>query len=211
MFTGLVEETGAVEAFHRREGASRLVLRAEALAPECGEGESIAVNGCCLTVAAPPAEGRLEFDLLEETLRRTNLGRLEAVSPVNLERALPANGRLGGHFVQGHVDCVAAVREWKAVGLDYRLEIELPREFARYVVGKGSIAVDGISLTVAELKEETFAVWIIPHTLERTNLCAGKAGGYVNLEFDMLAKYVERILKVEPSNGRYLTVQQPSK
>jgi riboflavin synthase len=201
MFTGLVEETGAVEAFHRREGASRLVLRAEALAPECVEGESIAVNGCCLTVATPPAGGRLEFDLLEETLRRTNLGRTETGSLVNLERALPANGRLGGHFVQGHVDCVAAVREWKAVGLDHRLEIELPREFARYVVEKGSIAVDGISLTVAELKEETFAVWIIPHTLERTNLRAGKAGGYVNLEFDMLAKYVERILKVGPSNG----------
>ena len=193
MFTGLVEETGTVEAFQRREGASRLVLRAPGIAPECMAGESIAVNGCCLTVATPPADGRLEFDLLEETLRRTNLRRMEAGSRVNLERALPANGRLGGHFVQGHVDCVAAARAWEPVGLDYRLEIELPREFARYVVEKGSIAVDGISLTVAELKEESFAVWIIPHTRERTNL-GGGAGALVNLEFDMLAKYVERIL-----------------
>jgi len=192
MFTGLVEETGTTIALQRREGASRLVLQAR-LAADCQEGESIAVNGCCLTVAAPPQDGRLSFDLLEETLRRTNLGRLEAGSRVNLERALPANGRLGGHFVQGHVDCVAAVRAWEARGLDYRLEIELPRAFARYVVEKGSIAVDGISLTVAELKEECFTAWIIPNTRKHTNLCGGAAGG-VNLEFDMLAKYVERIL-----------------
>jgi len=195
MFTGLVEETGVVEAFQRREGASRLVLRAGALARECAPGESVAVNGCCLTVAQPPADGRLEFDLLEETVRRTNLGRLEAGSRVNLERALPANGRLGGHFVQGHVDCVAAVRAWAPAGLDYRLEIELPRDFAQYVVEKGSIAVDGISLTVAELTEESFTAWIIPHTRENTNLSRARAGGAVNLEFDMLAKYVERILK----------------
>ena len=196
MFTGLVEETGALVALHRRQGASRLVLQAARLGVECHEGESVAVNGCCLTVAERPSEGRLSFDLLEETLRRTNLGRLEAGSPVNLERALPANGRLGGHFVQGHVDCVAGVRAWEPVGLDYRLEIELPREFARYVVGKGSIAVDGISLTVAEFDGESFTVWIIPHTLEVTNLGAAKMGGFVNLEFDMLAKYVERILQV---------------
>jgi riboflavin synthase len=199
MFTGLVEEIGAVEAFHRRVGASRLVLRAHALARDCAPGESVAVNGCCLTVAQQPAEGRLEFDLLEETLRCTNLGRLEAGSRVNLERALPANGRLGGHFVQGHVDCVAAVRAWEPVGLDYRLEIELPPDFAQYVVEKGSIAVDGISLTVAELKEESFTTWIIPHTRENTNLSGARAGGAVNLEFDLLAKYVERILKREPT------------
>jgi riboflavin synthase len=195
MFTGLVEETGTAEALHRRQGASRLVLRAEKLGAECREGESVAVNGCCLTVTTPPAGGRLEFDLLEETLRRTNLGHVAAGWPVNLERALPANGRLGGHFVQGHIDCVAKVRAWEPVGLDYRLEVDLPREFARYVVEKGSIAVDGISLTVAELKQDSFTIWIIPHTLEVTNLSKAKAGGLVNLEFDMLAKYVERICK----------------
>jgi len=194
MFTGLVEETGTVEAFRHGEGASRLVLRLPHPWPDCAQGESIAVNGCCLTIAAPPADARLEFDLLEETLRRTNLGRLEPGSLVNLERALPANGRLGGHFVQGHVDCVAPVLAWEPVGLDYRLEIELPAQFARYVVEKVSIAVDGISLTVAELAQRTFTLWIIPHTRERTNLSSGP-GALVNLEFDMLAKYVERILK----------------
>ncbi len=194
MFTGLVEETGIAEALHRRQGASRLVVRAGGIAPECREGESIAVNGCCLTVAEPPADGRLAFDLLDETLRRTNLGQLEPGTPVNLERALAANGRLGGHFVQGHIDCVAAIRAWEPVGLDYRLNIELPPEFARYVVEKGSIAVDGISLTVAELTEASFTVWIIPHTREVTNLCNAHTGRTVNLEFDLLAKYVERLL-----------------
>ncbi len=194
MFTGLVEQTGSVEALDLRQGASRLVLRAGTLADGCTEGESIAVNGCCLTLANKPANGRLAFDLLEETLRRTNLGRMEPGSPVNLERALRADGRLGGHFVQGHIDCVAAITAWEPVGLDYRLEIELPKEFARYVVEKGSIAVDGISLTVAELKEQRFTIWIIPHTREGTNLSAASAGAFVNLEFDMLAKYVERIL-----------------
>jgi riboflavin synthase len=195
MFTGLVEGTGIIEALHRREGASRLVLRAGQLGAKCAEGESVSVNGCCLTVAAPPADGRLEFDLLEETLRRTNLGGLGMGRKVNLERALAANGRLGGHFVQGHVDCVAMVRAWEPVGLDYRLEIELPTEFARYIVQKGSIAVDGISLTAAEVKNDSFVVWIIPHTIECTNLAEGREGAPVNLEFDMLAKYVERILE----------------
>ncbi len=195
MFTGLVEETAMAEALHRREGASRLILRASKLWGHCREGESIAVNGCCLTVAAPPANGRLEFDLLQETLRRTNLGRLEPGRIVNLERALPANGRIGGHFVQGHVDCVAAIRAWEPVGLDYRLKIELPREFARYLVEKGSIAVDGISLTVAEVNEESFTTWIIPHTRGVTNLSGASVEGRVNLEFDLLAKYVERMMR----------------
>lgn len=190
MFTGLVEETGIVEP---PPDATRLVLRAERLAAECRVGESIAVNGCCLTVAAPPAAGRLEFDLLEETLRRTNLGRVHAGWPVNLERALPANGRLGGHFVQGHVDCTARVRAWAPVGADYRLEVDLPERFARYAVEKGSIAVDGISLTIAEVGRDSFTVWIIPHTLERTNLRQAREGAFVNLEFDLLAKYVEKL------------------
>jgi riboflavin synthase len=199
MFTGLVEETGVVEAFHRRQGASRLVLKAGPLTADAQPGESIAVNGCCLTLAAQPADGRLEFDLLDETLRRTNLGQLHPGAPVNLERALPANGRLGGHFVQGHVDCVAPVLAWEPVGDDYRLEIGLPNTFVQYVVEKGSIAVDGISLTVAELKEESFTIWIIPHTRAATNLSAASAGTPVNLEFDMLAKYVERILRLGKS------------
>jgi len=191
MFTGLVEATGALQALHRREGASRLILRAPAISAESREGDSIAINGCCLTVAAPPAAGLLEFDLLEETLRRTNLGHAQSL--VNLERPLPATGRLGGHFVQGHIDCTVPILDWRPVGNDHRLEIKLPPEFSQYVVPKGSIAVDGISLTVAEVDPETFTLWIIPHTRDQTNLSEAHPGQLVNLEFDLLAKYVEKI------------------
>ena len=139
-------------------------------------------------------EGALAFDLLNETLERTNLRDARPGSLVNLERALAANARLGGHFVQGHIDCASLVIAFEKSGADHRLEIALPKEFARYVISKGSIAVNGVSLTVAELKAESFVIWLIPHTLEITNLRALQAGVLVNLEFDMLAKYVERIL-----------------
>ena len=138
--------------------------------------------------------GALCFDLLNETLKRTNLKDVRPGDSVNLERALAANGRLGGHFVQGHIDCASPVVSFEQKGADYRLEIALPSEFAHYVTLKGSIAVNGISLTIAELKQDSFVIWIIPHTLEVTNLRAIKSGDLVNLEFDMLAKYVERIL-----------------
>jgi riboflavin synthase len=156
-------------------------------------GDSIAVNGCCLTVAESQAD-ILGFDVLAETSRRTNLGSLASGAPVNLERALSAHARLGGHFVQGHVDASCPILSFKKVGADHRLEITLPREFARYVAFKGSIAVDGISLTVAEVHDASFVLWIIPHTLAFTNLRAAKPGAHVNLEFDLLAKYVERLL-----------------
>jgi riboflavin synthase len=156
-------------------------------------GESVAVNGCCLTAVALDAD-RIAFDLLRETLDRTNLGALRQGMPVNLERALAANARLGGHFVQGHVDTAAEVLGFAQVGSDWRLEVALPAEFARYVAFKGAIAVDGISLTVAEVSPASFVCWIIPHTRAVTNLAARTAGERVNLEFDLLAKYVERIV-----------------
>jgi len=136
----------------------------------------------------------LTFDLLEETLDRTNLRRLRRGSPVNLERALEANGRLGGHFVQGHIDCAARVLAFEAFGENHRLEVEVPADFIHYVACKGSIAINGISLTVAELLPNSFASWIIPHTKRHTNLDALQASDYVNLEFDILAKYVEQML-----------------
>jgi riboflavin synthase len=193
MFTGLVEETGEILALERSVQSGRLSLRAAAILPGLRLGDSIAVNGCCLTVTAQE-EGRLSFDLLAETIERTNLGDLGPGDAVNLERALPADGRMGGHFVQGHIDCPSEVRRLERVGTDHRLEIALPAEFAHLVAFKGSIAIDGISLTVAEVAEESFAVWIIPHTLEVTNLRGRKAGERVNLEFDLLAKYVERMM-----------------
>jgi riboflavin synthase len=194
MFTGLVEELGEVVSLEQASsGGVRLTLRAPTIAQEAQLGESVAVNGCCLTVAARQ-DGLLRFDLLQETLARTSLGGVQPGGCVNLERALLAGGRLGGHFVQGHVDCTAEILALEHRGADVRLEVALPEEGARYLVEKGSIAVDGISLTVAELGKESFVLWIIPHTLAETNLGRRRAGDKVNLEYDLLAKYVERML-----------------
>lgn len=193
MFTGLVEETGTLERLERSSEGARLIVRAPLVAGDARVGDSIAVNGCCLTVAARAKEV-LTFDLLVETLACTNLGALPPGAPLNLERALAASARLGGHFVQGHIDVASRVLGFEPAGADHRLEIALPAEFARYVAFKGSIAIDGISLTVAEVGTESFVVWIIPHTRAATNLRAQRAGGMVNLEFDLLAKYVERLL-----------------
>ena len=193
MFTGLVEERGEIVALAYSAAGARLTVRAALVSSDAREGDSIAVNGCCLTVTDRDGD-TLSFDLLRETLDRTNLGKLQSGSPVNLERALAAGARLGGHFVQGHIDGTAKVLAFEAVGADYRLEIALPREFAHYVAFKGSIAIDGISLTVAEVKEASFVVWIIPHTRAVTNLSERRAGDIMNVEFDLLAKYVERIL-----------------
>lgn len=173
-------------------------IRAPRIAAEVKIGDSVAVNGCCLT-AARQDDDLLGFDLLRETLDRTSLGALQPGGLVNLERALAANGRLGGHFVQGHVDIAAEVLAFDPVEADWRLEVALPPEFAHYVVSKGSIAIDGISLTIAEVREASFVVWIIPHTRDVTNLATCTVGQRVNLEFDLLAKYVERLLATRES------------
>ncbi|MEO6742805.1 MAG: riboflavin synthase [Chthoniobacteraceae bacterium] len=193
MFTGLVIETGEIVSLSRTGESARLTLRAPATGPSAKIGDSIAVNGCCLTVTVRDGE-RVSFDLLAETLRLTNLGALSTGTKVNLEPALGAGAKLGGHFVQGHVDTAAKVLDFSPHGADFRLEVALPADFAQYVAFKGSIAVDGISLTVAEVKDASFVCWIIPHTREVTNLAARKKGERVNLEFDLLAKYVERIV-----------------
>lgn len=194
MFTGLVEELGEVVSLERlASGGVQLTLRAPLVAPDAQLGDSVAVNGCCLTVAAKP-DGLLRFDLLQETLTRTSLGGVQPGGGVNLERALKAGGRLGGHFVQGHVDCTARIVAIEPKGADLRLEVALPEGGAPYFVEKGSVAVDGISLTVAAVGAQSFVLWIIPHTLERTNLSRLRVGDLVNLEYDLLAKYVERML-----------------
>jgi riboflavin synthase len=193
MFTGLVEECGEIATLELSDKGARLTVRAPLVGSDAQIGDSIAVNGCCLTVTAHDGDA-LSFDLLRETLERTSLREVRPNSVVNLERALAAHARLGGHFVQGHIDGTGEVLAFEAVGADHRLEIALPAEFAKYVAYKGSIAIDGISLTVAEVRAESFVVWIIPHTLAVTNLRTRRAGDRVNLEFDLLAKYVERIL-----------------
>ncbi|MBA2271920.1 MAG: riboflavin synthase [Chthoniobacterales bacterium] len=193
MFTGLVEEVGTVLWVRATEGGTQLQIAAPGIAQDIRIGDSVAVNGCCLTVTASRRE-QLTFDLLEETLDRTNLRTLGRDTPVNLERALAAGARLGGHFVQGHIDCAVRALACEERGADHRLEIELPPDFAHYVADKGSVAINGISLTVAEVLPESFAVWIIPHTRRHTNLRAIAPDDRLNVEFDLLAKYVERML-----------------
>jgi len=192
MFTGLIEELGNVLWIRATDRGTQLQIAAPKIAEHIKGGDSVAVNGCCLTVTMHRAE-QMTFDLLEETLSRTNLKHLRRDSLVNLERPITGDDPLGGHFVQGHIDCSAPIVAFEPLGGDYRLEIELPAEFAHYVASKGSIAVNGISLTVAEVLPASFATWVIPLTRRATNLQTAQPGDFVNLEFDILAKYVERM------------------
>jgi riboflavin synthase len=207
MFTGIVEGTGTVAALAAADDASGACLEVEApwLAGELRLGESVAVNGCCVTVAEATAAG-FAADLVQETLRRTALGGLAAGARVNLERPMALGGRLGGHLVQGHVDGVARVLGGSGGALSvppvheagaragYELRIELPPQLQRYVVEKGSIAVDGVSLTVAGVGPGWFAVALVPHTLKVTTLGDRRPGDPVQLEVDVVAKYVERLV-----------------
>jgi riboflavin synthase len=193
MFTGIVEECGEVESFTRAGGAWSLRVSASGVTGGV-TGESIAVNGCCLTAVEFEGSAIL-FDVLEETRRLTNLASIVPGAPVNLERSLRADSRLGGHFVTGHIDGRGVIEVFEARGADHYLRIRGPEGCGRLLVMKGSVAVDGISLTVAEVDGDSFAVWIIPHTLAVTNLRVRGAGDTVNLEFDMLGKYVEKLLQ----------------
>jgi riboflavin synthase len=193
MFTGLVEEVGQVLWIRATTSGTQLQLAAPGIAEDLQKGDSVSVNGCCLT-AETIRDGNITFDLLEETLDRTNLRALRRDSPVNLERALTAGGRLGGHFVQGHIDCALRVVSFAESGADYRLEVELPDDFAHYAAFKGSIALNGVSLTIAEIHPASFVVWVIPHTRRQTNFASLQPGDLLNVEFDIIAKYVERML-----------------
>jgi riboflavin synthase len=193
MFTGLIEEVGSVIAVGASKNGNQLKIAAQRVAKKIRRGDSLSVNGCCLTLSSHRGE-ELVFDLLDETIARTNLKNLQPKQPVNLERAIAGTERFGGHFVQGHIDCVSPVIAYQKSGGDFRLEIKLPKAFAHYVAYKGSIAVNGISLTVAEVLLKSFVVWIIPYTKAHTNLDHVQVGDPMNLEFDILAKYVERML-----------------
>lgn len=193
MFTGIVEETGRVLAFEAHPQAWRLSVSAQTARVDLALGDSIAVDGCCLTAAATSGD-TLHFDVLEETRRLTHFATLRAGAAVNLERSLRFGGKIGGHFVTGHVDAVGRIESFEARGKDHYLRIQLAPGQSRHVVSKGSIAIDGISLTVAEVSDSAFAVWIIPHTLAVTSLREKRVGDLVNLEFDLLGKHVERLL-----------------
>jgi riboflavin synthase len=197
MFTGIVEEAGVVERIKPTAKSIELTVRAE----KCGQGlkigDSLAVNGCCLTAVKLARRGKFklaQFDLLQETWKRTNLQFAKPGSLVNLERPLRANAELGGHFVTGHIDGIGKIVRWERSGQDHVLDIAAPPEVMRYVILKGSIAVDGISLTVAGVQKKQFRIWIIPHTYEITALRERKVGDAVDLEADLLGKYVEKFV-----------------
>jgi len=193
MFTGIVEESGRVVAIQPGTASIRLSVSARVAAQRVRIGDSIATNGCCLTVVELQGE-TASFDLLAETLRLTNLGDLRQGSVVNIEPSLLPTDRMGGHFVTGHVDECGEVAFFGQDGADWRLDIRASGSFLRHVVRKGCVAVDGMSLTVADLIPGGFRIWIIPHTLEVTNLAGRQAGDRVNLESDLLAKYAEKLL-----------------
>ncbi len=199
MFTGIVEEAGTIESIVRTDNGIRLAIRATVVGNDVQLGDSISVNGCCLTAVywegSPEAGWLLRFDLLEETWKRTSFAQLQAGSRVNLERALSASSRLGGHFVSGHVDGTGTIERWERQGADHLLEIRAPTEVLPYLIPKGSICVDGISLTVSHVQPMGFGLWIIPHTYEVTSLRERQVGDSVNLEADLLGKYVAKLLE----------------
>jgi len=191
MFTGIVETVGTAAEV----SGSRIRLESDLV--DLVVGESIAVNGVCLTVTAP-GSGSFSADISEETARRTSLGSLRVGSPVNLERAMPAGGRFGGHIVQGHVDGVGSVADVRELPGSVEMSFSLPPELERYLVHKGSVTLEGVSLTVAALEPGGFAVALIPHTLQSTTFGTKQPGDAVNIEVDVLAKYVERLLGYTP-------------
>ncbi len=197
MFTGIVEETGQIERIRAAAKSIELTVRMQLCGRGLTKGASLAVNGCCLTAVKMVSKGKFklaQFDLLKETWQRTNLQFAKTGSLVNLERPLRTDGNLGGHFVTGHIDGTGRITRWERKGQDHVLDIAAPKDVMRYVVFKGSIAVDGISLTVAGVKRNGFRIWIIPHTYEITALRERKVGDAVNLEADLLGKYVEKFV-----------------
>jgi riboflavin synthase len=193
VFTGLVQDLGRVAEIHETADGVRVAIESP-LAAELAEGDSVAVNGVCLTAVGLCKGERFGADVMQETLRRSSLGSIEAGSPVNLELAMRPTDRLGGHIVQGHVDGLGVVAEVRDEGFARVVTVEAGPELLRYVVEKGSIAVDGVSLTVARIDDASFDVSLIPETLERTTLGSAEKGTVVNLEADVLAKHVEKLL-----------------
>jgi riboflavin synthase len=199
MFTGIIEEVGEIAEIADSGGFRTVRVRARRILDGIQAGASISVNGVCLTARTVHNDG-FTADLSRETLERTSLNVLAAGSLANLERPMRADGRFDGHIVQGHVDGVGRIRAFSREGDDYRLEVEFAESALRYIVEKGSISVDGISLTIARVRPYVFEVAIIPHTFDNTNLRHARAGDPVNLEFDIIAKYVERMLANRPQN-----------
>jgi len=200
VFTGIIEEIGTLYAIERGFDSARLTIEAQKILEDIKVGDSIAVNGVCLTVCKYDIH-RFGVDVMHETLARTNLGGLRKGDRVNLERAVRLGGRLGGHLVSGHIDGTGTIKEIKKYDIAILITIKAPSEVMRYVIKKGSIAVDGISLTVVNCNREDFQVSIIPHTVRETTLGGKKKGDTVNLEADLVGKYIEKLLKDSQNAG----------
>lgn len=196
MFTGVIEEVGTVKAITN----SKIAIEAGIVTEDAKLGDSIAVNGVCLTVTSL-GENVFEADISEETKKVTTFAKLKTDSLVNLERAMPVNGRFGGHIVSGHIDGFGKIKTINRNGNFYDLNIELTKELSKYVVKKGSIAINGISLTVADIQDDIIKIAVIPHTYENTNLKSLKSGDFVNIETDILAKYVEKFLSTSDNRA----------
>ena len=197
MFSGIVEEKGTVQRIKPGKDSFELLVQAQKCASGLQIGDSLAVNGCCLTAVKLFSRGKnklVQFDLLRETWKRTNLSFAQPGSRVNLERSLRADGRFGGHFVTGHIDGLGKIVHWEREGQDHLLRIAASPDLMRYIIKKGSIAVDGVSLTVANVRKTNFDIWIIPHTLRMTAFSQRATGDLVNIEVDLIGKYVERFV-----------------
>ncbi|MFA5142723.1 MAG: riboflavin synthase [Candidatus Omnitrophota bacterium] len=200
MFTGLVKELGVVRSFTRSGGVRRLEVSSEIISRDAVTGDSISVNGSCLTLVEKERE-LLRFDVMEETVRRTALAAIAKGESVNLEDSVKAGGPLGGHFVLGHVDCAGVIKRIERAGGEFIIEVGFPPEFSHLVVEKGSVALDGISLTVGEAGDGGFKVYIIPHTMKMTNLSKRRARDKVNIEFDIVGKYLSRFRELDKRRG----------
>ncbi len=208
MFTGIIEEMGTIRKIDSGAASCKLTVKASKVLEGTMVGDSIATNGVCLTVAAMSSDG-FTADVMPETLRRSNLGKLNSGSYVNLERAMSANGRFGGHIVSGHIDGTGTIREMKREDNAVWVTVDCDRKLLKYIIEKGSITIDGISLTVAYVDDTCFKVSIIPHTAEETTLLKGKPGTVVNLENDIVGKYVDKLLHFDEMTGD--TEKKPSK
>lgn len=194
MFTGIIEEVGEVQQLHRGKDSAQIIIKASKVLEDVAIGDSIAVNGVCLTVTSFQAQS-FTADVMHETLNRSALAQLTTKSHVNLERAMMAGGRFGGHIVAGHVDGIGTIIDIQKDDVAFWYTIQAKEEIMRYIIEKGSIAIDGISLTVARVDEDSFAISAIPHTIQHTTLWERKKGDCVNLENDMVGKYIEKLLK----------------
>lgn len=201
MFTGIIEELGRITVIEPVSGGMRLFIEAAVVIEDLKIGDSIAVNGVCLT-AVKLQNREFAVEAVGETLEKTSLNKLRVSERVNLERSMPGNGRFGGHFVQGHVNTTGSITQWYSRGENWFLEVEIPRDLLRYIIPEGSITIEGISLTVAALRDNRVGVNIIPHTAKVTNLQFKHAGDPVNIEVDMIARYIENLLAHQNMPGR---------